>query len=316
MTDQTKEKKPVLLAPHLAVTHMAQGGAANGRNISLLLKSADSLEDPKAIALLEKVFSTGKDKEKVEIEKASYKTMRLVLEHAIKRFQESRYDYSWVHDFDESTVVFTNDRGLQYSEYTITETGVELTEPKKVTEHITYVPEEDLISIIPDEIISEGVRDLVLKSVEDITKDETLINIYKTKYEKEQQEMKEEIQKAVEAKDAELKAALDQMEVLKSELAEFKKEVAEKKQADRLEVIKSVKTDEAEAKELLKSLEALDDDSFSTVIKSLKGEQEKLEQSDLVKSVSTSGATVEMDTLSEAEEMMKDIAKARGYIKE
>src|SRR5690606_16904319 len=140
--------------------------------------------------------------------------------------------------------------------------------------------------IIPDEIINEGVRDLVLKSVEDITKDETLINIYKTKYEKEQQEMKEEIQKAVEAKDAELKAALEQMEVLKSELAEFKKEVADKKQADRLEVIKSVKTDETEAKELLKSLEALDDDSFSTVIKSLKGEQEKLEQSDLVKSVS------------------------------
>ena len=75
-------------------------------------------------------------------------------------------------------------------------------------------------------------------------------------------------------KEVELQKALDQVEAFKAE----KKEAVVKA---RQEAIASVEKDAAKAEELFKSLEALPDEAFDTVIKALAAKDAVVEDSDL-----------------------------------
>lgn len=49
------DKKKLNINPHLALTHVSQNGAANGRNVALMLKTLDGL-DEKTISMLESLI--------------------------------------------------------------------------------------------------------------------------------------------------------------------------------------------------------------------------------------------------------------------
>lgn len=97
--------------------------------------------------------------------------------------------------------------------------------------------------------------------------------------------LQEEIKKAVDEAVAVLKAQVAEKEVelqkAQEQIAQFQ---AEKKDAvvkARQAAIAEVEKDEAAAAELLKSLEAVSDDAFAVIMKSMKAKEEKLEESDL-----------------------------------
>ena len=111
-------------APHLALTHKElQNGSANGRNVSLLMKS-DACVTPEVAELIEKLSGL---KVEVSVEKASFETLRnglkqKLLESFGKRLNESAY-WLCVEDFDESHVVFCVEGGIYYTSYTLDENG-------------------------------------------------------------------------------------------------------------------------------------------------------------------------------------------------
>ena len=106
--------------------------------------------------------------------------------------------------------------------------------------------------------------------------------------EKSQEEvllLQEEIQKAVVAAEAILKAQVaEKEEALQKALEQVESFKAEKQEAvakSRKEAVASVEKDEAKAEELFKSLEALSDEAFDTVIKALAAKDAVVEDSDL-----------------------------------
>lgn len=286
MSEPTEDKKKVKLAPHLALTTLSQGGAANGRNVSLVLKSEDVLKDPEVVEILKAVFGETSDGGREEVEKSSYNFKRVLLEEAIKKFRRDRYDWTYVRDFDEEYVVFSVEGGVFYSPYTLSENGVEVGEAVEVTEIISYTPKTNSLSLSTESLLQDSPKELILKCKEDIEGEEFLINIFKSKYEKEEKEKMEEIQKAVEAKDKELQEVMKSVQDLQEQLEIYKSKELEQKTQQRKEVLKSLRTDEGEVETLLKSLENLDDSGFEAVVAVMKADKDKLEKSDLFATVS------------------------------
>lgn len=106
-----------------------------------------------------------------------------------------------------------------------------------------------------------------------------------TKSQEEVKLLEIEIQKAVEAAEAILKAQVAEKEVaLNKALEQIAAFAAEKQEAvakSRKEAVAGVEKDEAKADELFKSLESLPQEAFDVVIKSLKAKDEVVENSDL-----------------------------------
>ena len=272
----TKKKNP-----HLAITHNElQNGSANGRNVSLLLKSDAEITEEIA-ALIEKVSGV-----KVEVNKASYETIRTNLRTALKEKYETKDPYSWlyVEDFDSNNVVFSYDDGLFYTSYTLS--GVEVTvgsEAVEVSRVVSYVEGENKI-VLTDTLkeLDSGVYSLIVKSFDSISKNEKLVDVIKSK---EKGKKMDEIQKAVDAAttplktelekaQADLKAALDQVQA-------FEKAAQEQKESARKSAIAEFVKEEAEVEALLKSTAALDDEAFEVIVKTFKGKAEQVEKSDL-----------------------------------
>ena len=101
--------------------------------------------------------------------------------------------------------------------------------------------------------------------------------------------MQEEIQKAVEAAELVLKAQFEEVikakdeEILKAKatIEAFEKAQVEAVAKARKEAIAAVEKDAEQAEVLFKSLEAVSDEAFEAVIKSLKAKQEMLDNSEL-----------------------------------
>lgn len=305
---QTKKK-----SPHLALTHNElQNGSANGRNVSLLMKS-DIEITPEIAAILKAV--TG---EEIDIEKASYEMLRKKLNDAIKSFDSNRWDWSYVEDFDESNVVFSNDKGVFYASYTVNGNNVTLgNEAHSVNKIISY--EEKTGGLILSESsdgIGSGVHSLVVKSFDSISNNEKIKDIFKSEKERGIKQMEVEIQKAVEKATADLSVKLEKAnadlqkavadgEALKAQVEAFEKSAKDAKSAARLASVKEVQADEEKAVALSKSLEALDDESFANVIKSMKEVNEKVEGSDLFTRVSKSSDIDDAAQESETVKLLK-----------
>lgn len=266
--------------PHLALTHNElQNGSANGRNISLLMKSDVEITEDIA-ELIEKVSGV-----KVEVTKASYETLRTALDEAIRKFRSDPHGYSWVIDFDEDVVVFSSDSGMFYATYKLENGEVEVgNEAIEVSRVVSYKEEGDKI-VLSDNFddIDDGVRSLIVKSFDSISKNEKLVDIFKSKLGKGKK--MEEIQKAVDAATQVLKADLDKAQTdLKEALGQveaFQKSAQEQKESLRKTAITEVVKDAEKVEELLKATSALDEDSFQVVLKSFKDKIEQMEGSDL-----------------------------------
>lgn len=265
--------------PHLALTHMElQNGAANGRNISLLLKSDVEIDEETA-ALIEKVTGV-----KVEVTKASYNALREALDEAIKKFKTAEYGWSWVVDFDENTVVFSNDSGMYYTTYSVDGTKVSVGDTAtEVSRVVNYVEGEDKIVLSEAlETIDGGVRSLIVKSFDSISKNEKLVDVFKSK---KGNQMQEEIQKAVDKATEVLKADLEEtkslLEKANETIAAYEKAQAEHKQSVRKAELEKAVSDAEKVEALLKSTADLDDEAFATIVSTLVEKAEQIEKSDL-----------------------------------
>ncbi len=269
--------------PHLAITHEKQGYSANLRPVSLLMKSEYECTEEVVKALQ----NLGVE---VDITKAMfYSQMRTMLQNSIKDKFGSDDEYSWlyVEDFNDSVVIFCNEKGLWMVEHSLVSGEVVLSDlATPVTGVLNYVPASGkmLLSEDAEDKLEEGVYSLMVKALENTTTKEHLIEMFKSK-EKEVTILQEEIQKAVLAAEEVLKAQLKEkdetLEKALSKVAEFEKAQKEAVEKSRKEAIAAVEKDEAKAAELYKSLEPLSDEAFTVVVKSLKAKEDKLEDSDL-----------------------------------
>lgn len=296
----------VTFSPHLAITHMeAQGGSANKRNVSLLMKSEEL--DDKTKALLKAILG-----EDIVIEKMTYENRRALLSQAIR--DSISEDWAYVEDFTDNELVFSSEAGLFAVNYSIS--GKEVTldgNPEDVSRVVRYEDKSGTLLLSKDKgEINEGVYDLIVKSFDSISSHEKIKAIFKSKYENEVMNVEQEIQKALAPVQAELTKAQADLAAVTAErdaavvaLDEVKKAQEEAKQAARVEVIKSVVKDEAKVEELSKSLESLSDEHFDTVIKSLKAKDEVVENSDLFEQVGSQSSTENGSTESALDQILK-----------
>lgn len=274
-------------SPHLALTHEMQGGAANGRNVSLLMKSDVEIDENLA-QLIEKVSGV-----KVEVTKASVNALREALREKLSKFSSESDRWTWVEDFDEDVVIFSNDSGLFYTTYTANGLDVEVGDTAtEVNRVISYVEEGNKIVLAENEGIDSGIYSLIVKSFDNIAKNEKLVDVIKQLTKTEKENSMTEIEKAVETATSGLKVELEkaQTDLQKAQadlqealgkIEQFEKAAQEQKENARKEAVAAVISDEGQVESFLKSTAALDDDGFEAVLQVLKAKQEQIENSDL-----------------------------------
>ena len=280
------------VTPHLAMTHKAlQGGSANGRNISLLMKSAEMSE------AIEKALE-GLGLEGSVVKSAFYGQIRNVLQSALTdQFGGDDWDdWCYVEDFDDSTVVFCTDDGLFITSYKISDNGTVATlgeTATPVTASVTYTETNGDIMLSDDaeDKLEEGVYTLV----KSCTTNPSTVEHLKKMFERKQSEvikMQEEITKAVDAAIAPLQKALDEQTVVlkaaQDKLAEYEAASVAAVEKARKEQLAAVRPAD-EVEELFKSLAPLSDEAFAVVVKGFAKEKAVSDQSDLMTETGVNG---------------------------
>lgn len=284
MTD-TKKKKP-----HLALTHKAlQGGSANGRNVSLLMK-ADVELTPEITKALEALG--------INVNKSMYASkISDALSSAVREAFGDDDHWLYVEDYNDSIVLFCSEGGLFSVDYSLVDGKVTLGDlAKPMTRVISYEPEsgEMLLSEDAEDKLEEGIYSLVTKALQNDSTKEHLVEMFKAQELKksEVEILEQEIKKAVDAAEAILKSKIGELEVQLTkalgEVEEFKKEKLEVVAKARKEKLEAVVSKE-EAESLYKATEALADEAFEAVFKSLGGKAKEEKDSDLFKEKGVSG---------------------------
>ena len=272
----------MIKSPHVALTHKElQGGAANGRNVSLLMK-ADAEITPEVEEILKRVLGTQQEvSDDNEIEKSSYRKLRSLLEAALK---SKIGGDSWlcVEDFDDSSVVFYTEEEYYYAPYYKDGDGVIVVgNVESVTSFISYQKGDGSLVLSEGSGLTDGVQSLIRKSLEKGS--DKLMDIIKSNQQKEELRVNEEIQKAVSEATEALMAELEKAKEQIQEMEEAKQEaIQESRKKEMTEIIK----DAEEVEELMKATESLDKESFDIIVKSLKAKSQVLEDSDLFERVS------------------------------
>lgn len=269
--------------PHLALTHNEfQGGAASGRNVSLLMKSDFTLTEEIEKALL----SLG-------INKSVFaSSIRDALQNAISAsYKDEDDNWLYVEDYDDSIVIFCSGGGLFSTTYSIVDGEVTLGDlATPVTDVITYAPRtgETLLSEDAEDKLEEGVYGLVAKALKSEQTKTHLVQMFKAlelkKSNTKETTLKEEIEKAVAAVETLLKAQIaTQTEALEKASARIKELEQAAVVKARKEVLASVEADAVKLDALVKSLEALGDEAFAVVAATMVEKAKVIETSDLFK---------------------------------
>lgn len=274
--------------PHLALTHnQLQGGAANGRNVSLLMKSDITITKDIEKAL--RALGVNKSAFQSEISDAICTAVR-------EAFSD---DDSWcyVEDYNDSIVIFCSKDGLYSVDYSFVDGKVTLGDlATPVTEVVSYQPSNGdmLLSEDAEDKLEEGVYSLVAKALKTKQTKEHLVEMFKSLETKksEVEILEQEIKKAVDAAEAIFKAQLVEKEaVLVKALADlevFKAEKLEVVAKARKEKLATVGSDE-EAEALYKATESLNDEAFEVMLKALGAKSKVEKESDLFKEKGVSG---------------------------
>jgi hypothetical protein len=275
--------------PHLALTHMElQQGSANGRNISLLMKSDATITDDVEKALVA-----------LGITKSMYASkLNDALSSAVREaFGSDDERWLYVEDYNDSIVLFCSEGGLFSVDYSLVDGKVTLGDlAKPMTRTLSYEPTtgEMLLSDDAEDKLEEGIYSLVTKALQNKDTQEHLLLMHKAQELKksEVEILEQEIKKAVDAAEAILKAQLVEKEsALTKALADlevFKAEKLEVVAKARKDLLKSVRP-EAEVEALFKATEALSDEAFGVMFKSLGGNAKDEKESDLFKEKGVSG---------------------------
>ena len=223
------------------------------------------------------------------IEKAKYNSqVKAAIESAISE----KYDDDWlyVEDYNDTVVIFWKDDSLYSVAYTVDqdENYILAETANEVKREYIYSPTGKVeISEDAEKKLEEGVYVLVAKALstpETIGRAEQALATYNKKKEK----MQEEIQKAVEAKDAEIAKLQADMaslqEIVKAAEAEKKANTLKSREGQVAALLKEG------AVELVKSTETLNDEAFAQIVKALGVQKAAIEESGLMNEISNPGA--------------------------
>ena len=223
------------------------------------------------------------------IEKAKYiSQVKAAIESAIRE----KYDDDWlyVEDYNDTVVIFWKDDSLYSVAYTVDqdENYILAETANEVKREYIYSPTGKVeISGDAEKKLEEGVYVLVAKALstpETIGRAEQALATYNKKKEK----MQEEIQKAVEAKDAEIAKLQAEMaslqEIVKAAEAEKKANMLKSREGQVAALLKEG------AVELVKSTETLNDEAFAQIVKALGVQKAAIEESGLMNEISNPGA--------------------------
>lgn len=264
--------------PHLAICHEGQGGSANNRHISLLMKS-DTIELTDEI--MKSIEKFGVENFPEEIQKAmSMKNHKMLLENALKEAYCDKNEWVCIEDWKDGQVYFTTGdycEGWEFmvTPFTMTEDGVvtvgdtatpvvQITDYMIVEGKVKLSEEaEDKLETGMYEIVSKSVSkaDAQLKLFKAVTEslekastpvavsDDSTINVNKTKDKTEKPLDIQELMKSAEFQD-----------ILKAQL--------EAAQAPLKEELEKAKAKAAEAEEILKAAEQVQKNEFTEFVKS------------------------------------------------
>ena len=238
------------------------------------------------------------------IEKAKYSSqVKAAIESAIR---EKYDDNEWVYveDYNDTEVIFWKDDSLYSVAYTVDrdENYILAEIANEVKREYIYSPTGKVeISEDAEKKLEEGVYVLVAKALstpETIGRAEQALATYNKKKEK----MQEEIQKAVEAKDAEIAKLQADMaslqEIVKAAEAEKKANTLKSREGQVAALLKEG------AVELVKSTETLNDEAFAQIVKALSVQKAAIEESGLMNEISNPGAGVAQE-INKTQEIIK-----------
>lgn len=223
------------------------------------------------------------------IEKAKYISQ---VKDAIESAIREKYDDAWlfVEDYNDTVAIFWKDDSLYSVAYTVDqdENYILAETANEVKREYIYSPTGKVeISEDAEKKLEEGVYVLVAKALstpETIGRAEQALATYNKKKEK----MQEEIQKAVEAKDAEIAKLQAEMaslqEIVKAAEAEKKANTLKSREGQVAALLKEG------AVELVKSTETLNDEAFAQIVKALGVQKAAIEESVLMNEISNPDA--------------------------
>lgn len=238
------------------------------------------------------------------IEKAKYSSqVKAAIESAIR---EKYDDNEWVYveDYNDTEVIFWKDDSLYSVAYTVDqdENYILAETANEVKREYIYSPTGKVeISEDAEKKLEEGVYVLVAKALstpETIGRAEQALATYNKKKEK----MQEEIQKAVEAKDAEIAKLQADMaslqEIVKAAEAEKKANTLKSREGQVAALLKEG------AVELVKSTETLNDEAFAQIVKALSVQKAAIEESGLMNEISNPNAGA-LQEINKTQEIIK-----------
>jgi hypothetical protein len=314
ITKRNKEEEE--FTPHMAMTHMEiNGGAANGQNKPIFLKSNNSKPlSTSTLASIEKLEG------KKGVTKASYINLKRMLEQALRLESTNTLGedtWVWLKDFDSNTVVFELDGILHGASYSLSDTGMVLLQgdAKEAIQQDVYVTDDGKSLVLKYKDLSPPSGEINTKGVSPDKGNNDMS--------KELEDQIEVLQKAVQDQDATIakavtKALADQaITIEKAALTSATTEIVKGFNA----------VDEADQLTLVKSLVSLGDEA-ALIIKAFSNMQEQVvkanedlalanESAEAIKKefgkTDDEGVTVDSGQLSGNKLSMKDaVAKAKS----
>ncbi|WBF79446.1 hypothetical protein BNNNBJKE_00002 [Aeromonas phage vB_AdhM_DL] len=315
--------------PHLAICHEGQGGSANNRHISLLMKS-DTIELTDEI--MKSIEKFGVENFPEEIQKAmSMKNQSMLLQNALKEAYCDKDEWLCVEDWKDGQVYFsTGDYDgweMMVTSFTMTEDGVvtvgsTASPVVQITDYM-IVDGKVKLSEEAEDKLETGLYEIVSKSV---NKADAQLKLFKAVT-----EFKESLEKAStsivadsddinvnKSKDVENPLEINQ-EILKSSevqaLIAAEIEKATKQQNERIEQLEKAKEEaEQERLELIKAQEEADKAQMLEVFKgySFVTEEEAVALTDAL--FKSEASVLVMNTLEKAKEAMSSVVEKEAGI--
>lgn len=270
------EKSGDKKTPHLAICHESQGGSANNRHISLLMKSGSvELTDE----LMKSIEKFGIQNFPEEIQKAmSMRNSKMLLENALKEaFADSEDEWLYVEDWKDNRVYFsTGDyKGweMMVTDFTMTEDGVvtvgDTASPVvQITDYMLIDGKVKLSETAEDKLES-GMYEIVSKAIDKADVQEKLVKSI-TEFKESLEKASSAISEGVDAnKTKTVEKPLDIQDIMKSnEFQELFKAQLKAAQAPLKDQLEKANAKVAEAEEILKAAEQVQQKEFTEIVKS------------------------------------------------
>lgn len=331
--------------PHLAICHEGQGGSANNRHISLLMKS-DTIELTDEI--MKSIEKFGVENFPEEIQKAmSMKNQSMLLQNTLKEAYCGKDEFLCVEDWKDGQVYFsTGDYDgweMMVTSFTMTEDGVvtvgstaspvvQITDymivdgKVKLSEEAEDKLETGLYKIVSKSInkadaqlkLFKAVTESLEKASTSIVADSDDINVNKSKDVENPLEINQEILKSSEVQ-ALIAAEIEKATKQQNERIEQLEKAKEKAEQERLELIKAQEeADKAQMLEVFKGYSFVTEEEAVALTDALfKSEASVLVMNTLEKAKEAMSSVVEKEAGIEAEvEVNTDLEKSKSRVAE